>query len=196
MTDESSASEAGRVILTRMLSEQPARLPRKMRAAGYDENDADDLAQEALLRAVRSIATLRGPVSESLVCGWVDSIANNLVSNTRRGQARRPKAVSLDAQLSTDVELADVGEEIASLTALRSLLDSLPDEQRAVFVGRVLEDRPTKELADELGISQDLVRWRLRRARNRLRERLIDSDSDSQGVARRSATIGSTCLVE
>lgn len=164
----------GRSLLEQMVTAQPDRLPRKMRAAGYDATEAEDLGQETLTRAVRSLADLRGPVDEAVVCGWVDSIATNLIRNQRRAMARRPRNQPLapgDAeQPSTTLE--DPTEDLVCRATLQNLLASLPEEQRRVFTARVLDQQPTAQVAQQLGIPADTVRWRLRRARDRLRTQL------------------------
>lgn len=165
--------EESRRILERMITEQPSRLPRKMRAAGYDRTEADDLAQETLLRAVRSLGGIRGPADEALVCGWVDRIATNLVRNQRRDLARRPSTRSLDpTETDPPDDRADPAGDTTCQAALQSLLGVLPPGQREVFIARVLHEHSTKQVAETLGISEDLVRWRLRRARERLRTKV------------------------
>jgi RNA polymerase sigma-70 factor (ECF subfamily) len=170
---DADSAEGNRQILERMVTEQPARLQRKMWAAGYRDGDADDLAQETLLKAVRSLGGVRGPADEALLCGWVDQIATNLVRNQRRNAARRPTTDSLDRS-DTDVpdDDLDLANDIACRATLQSLLDVLPPEQQVVFRARVLMERSTRQVADDLGIPADLVRWRLRRARERLRARV------------------------
>ncbi len=173
---------AHREVLERMVTEQPERLVRKMRRAADASADAEDLAQEVLVRAVRSLAGLRGPADEALVCGWVDTIADNLVRNHHRARSRRPRVDAVDA---TDVaelgdaparpghgdhaDHADHADRIAADDALAALVARLPAGQREVFVARVVDERSTAEVARDLGIGEDLVRWRLLRARERLR---------------------------
>lgn len=60
--------------------------------------------------------------------------------------------------------------------ALAQLISELPPDFASVFVARVIDELPTASVATTLGISEDLVRWRLRRARLLLRER-IDADA-------------------
>jgi RNA polymerase sigma factor (sigma-70 family) len=48
----------------------------------------------------------------------------------------------------------------------------LPADLRTVFIARVIDERPSAEVAAELGISDNLVRWRLHQARERLRSEL------------------------
>ena len=164
-----------RALLARMVSEQPGRLARKMRAAGHPGADADDLAQETLTRALRSLADVRGPADEALLCGWVDRIATNLSSNTRRSLARHPHENPLpeaEDPPGPGLTVQDDADLIACRSTLEVLLAGLPDEQRVVFVARVLEERTSAQVAADLGIPEDSVRWRLRTARRRLREQI------------------------
>lgn len=164
-----SVQSERRELLTRMVAEQPGRLARKMRAAGHHGADAEDLAQETLLRALRSLEGVRGPADEALMCGWVDRIATNLARSAHRTQARHPQDPLESAPEPVDPDDADL---IACRRSLEPLLSGLPESQRVVFVARVLEERSTAEVATELGIPADLVRWRLRTARTRLRDQL------------------------
>jgi RNA polymerase sigma-70 factor (ECF subfamily) len=165
-----------RRVLERMLTEQPDRLARKMRRAADDRAGADDLAQEVLLRAVRSLAGLRGPADEALLCGWVDTIASNLIRNQYRDRARRPHLEALDTAGPDEPAVGDTTDDLvmanAARDALGRLVDVLPPELRAVFIARVIDERPSAEVAASLGISDNLVRWRLHQARERLRHEL------------------------
>jgi RNA polymerase sigma-70 factor (ECF subfamily) len=166
-------SHERRELLERMVIAQPGRLARKMRAAGHEGAEAEDLAQEALVRALTAIEGLRGPAEEALICGWVDRIATNLSRNVRRDLARRPRTGPWQDEDATSGPVSeDDADLIACRRSLEALLSGLPDEQRVVFIARVLEERTTVEVAAELGVSDDLVRWRLRTARRRLRDSL------------------------
>lgn len=172
--DPVTSPEDRLALLERMVAEQPHRLARKMRAAGHPSDDADDLAQETLLRALRSLDGLRGPTDEALMCGWVDRIAVNLSLNASRSLARAPRTTPLpDAHIDEALD-PDEADLFACRRSLDPLLSILPPEQRTVFVALVLEERSTAEVAAELGIPTDLVRWRLRTARRKLRDH-IDS---------------------
>lgn len=88
--------EDHRDILERMVTEQPRRLTNRMLPAVRNRALAEDLSQETLTRALHSVATLRGPAEEALVCGWLESIAANVVRGHARSAARRPVTVDLD----------------------------------------------------------------------------------------------------
>ncbi len=129
---------------------------------------ADDVAQEAFIRAWKALDTfdLERPFGP-----WACRIAANLAVNHVRsprareeglpeGHAEQP-AVSQDPLTGVlDAEARDV---------LARALESLPGEQRAVFVLRVYEEQSYKEIAEGLGLSMGTVMSRLSRAREKLR---------------------------
>ena len=88
--------------------------------------------------------------------------------------ARRPPTQPLAAGESAEPSTAidDPAEDLICRASLEALLAALPDEQRTVFVARVLHQQTTAQVAALLGIPEDTVRWRLRRARERLRTQL------------------------
>jgi RNA polymerase sigma-70 factor (ECF subfamily) len=169
--------EDHRDLLERMVTEQPRRLPNRMLASVRDRTLAEDLSQETLTRALRSLATLRGPAEEALVCGWLDAIATNVLRNHARTATRRPLAVELD-DTAEDTAPSACGlpektvADAETRQAVSDLIAGLPPEYAEVFVARIIDEIPTADVAEALGISQDLVRYRLHRARVLLRERL------------------------
>lgn len=180
VTTTESVSTAGpghRDVLERMLTEQPRRLVNRMMPAVRDRDLAEDLSQETLTRALQSLATLRGPAEEALVCGWLEAIAVNVVRSHARTASRGPRTVEweqvpepIDAQACSMPDQAVTDAE--TRRALAGLIAALPAGLADVFVLRVIDEQPTAEVAKALGISEDLVRWRLRRARMVLRERI------------------------
>src|SRR5690606_33544859 len=78
-----------RSLLLAMISGQPDRLRRRSISLGVAPDDAPDVAQTALLRAWRSIETLRSP-EPGQMCAWLDTIARNVAIDLARQQARAP----------------------------------------------------------------------------------------------------------
>jgi RNA polymerase sigma factor (sigma-70 family) len=163
--------------LARMLDEQPARLARRLRGVVGDPHVAEELAQEAVARAGANLCRLRGGSEEALLCAWLDRIARNVALNHLRDSSRRPASQPLDTTRAA--QLADTaGDAAASLLLadtrqrLRDALDELPAELADVVIARLVHERSTADTARRLGISEALVKWRLHRARARLRERL------------------------
>jgi RNA polymerase sigma-70 factor (ECF subfamily) len=143
---------------------------------------ADDVAQEAFIRAHQALASfdLERPFGP-----WICRIAANLAVNHVRSPEAREEALP-----EGHGETPDRGED-----PLRGVLDRearvvldqavacLPLEQRAVFVLRTVEDFSYREIAEALGISPGTVMSRLFRAR----ERLCDALSPYLGSALRRA---------
>ena len=167
-----------RDCLARMIAREPTRLPRRIVRLVHDAGLAEDLAQESLVRALRSIATVRGG-NEGTVCAWLDRIARNVAFNHAR-DARRPGDASLDAgDGALAATIGDPAPEppaaVAEAEARCALLDAiraLPPDLRDVFLMRDAEGRSTAEKAAALGIGEGLVKWRLHHARKRLRAQL------------------------
>ncbi len=128
---------------------------------------ADDVAQEAFVRAWRSLAGFElgrpfGP--------WVCKIAANLALNHVRSPRAREEGLAEDHQEERapgpgPLELVLDAE---ARRVLEAAVGELPAEQRAVFVLRVFEELSYAEIAEALGLSPGTVMSRLFRARERL----------------------------
>jgi len=156
-----------------------ARLFRVARAIVRDDAEAEDVMQEAYVRAFGQLARFEGRSQWST---WVTRIAvNEALARVRR----RGRFVDTDVQ---DFELREDGgmtpedsrsvtppgpEDLASARELGALLeravDALPDIYRVVFVLREAEGLSTSDTAASLGITEELVKVRLHRARAELR---------------------------
>lgn len=150
------------------------------RLTGSD-NDAADVLQDTFLQAYRHLSSFR---HESRFGTWLYRIATNAALMQRRARSRRPSE-PLDAFLpafdeaglhrATPEELTVTNrvEELIDRRNLvdkaRAAIDRLPDSCRVAFVLRDLEDLPTAEVADVLGIEPAAVRQRVHRARLLLR---------------------------
>ena len=124
--------------------------------------DAEDLVQEALLRAYLGLSRLRDP---DRFGAWLCGIALNLAKmRVRRG--------ALEARLVAERPMDGGFEERAFLHAVRDAVDILPAGQREVVLMHYVDDLPCDEIAAVLGSSPGAVRVRLHRARAQLREEL------------------------
>jgi RNA polymerase sigma-70 factor (ECF subfamily) len=178
MSPSSRPGEAGTcATLTRMLEEQPARLPHRLRGIVRDPHLAEDLAQDAVARAAGNLCRLHGGSDEALLCAWLDRIARNVAFNHLRDTSRRPFAQPLDT--TTETELPEANEDVAATLLLadtrgqlREALDELPRDLRDVVIARLVQERSTANTAHRLGISEALVKWRLHQTRAQLRRRL------------------------
>lgn len=131
---------------------------------------ADDVTQEAFLRAHRALASYDrarpfGP--------WMCRIAANLAINHVRSPEAREDELDEAALAARPSPAADgplgVLLEKEARDVLEDALGQLPAEQRAVFVLRTFDDLSYKEIAEALGLEVGTVMSRLSRAREKLR---------------------------
>src|SRR3990170_9082348 len=141
-----------------------------------DSAEAEDLAQEAFLRAFRRLASFD---AERPFGPWMRRVAANLCLNML--QQRRPTPAELDDEMDEvpgdpreTPELAGDRSELAQ--RVRSGLFRLPDSYRAVIELRHYQDMSYDEMAAALGIGVGEVRPRLFRARRMMARWLTDDD--------------------
>ena len=141
------------------------------------ETDAPDIVQETFLQVYRHLSTFRGVAQFST---WLYRIATNAGLMHRRARARRP-AESLDGFLprfDADGRLEATPDALRIASRADELLDRrvlankaqaaiqrLPDLYREAFVLRDLEELPTADVAQVLGVDPATVRQRVHRAR-------------------------------
>jgi len=145
--------------------------------------DAEEVAQETLLRVFGSFSQLREP---ERVRPWVFRIAKNACLMKRRKSIFAPmQELSLDelgAGLDGEPRAFEIGDS-SSLpedellrselrVALHRAVAELPETYRAVVLLRDLEELSTEETAQILDITSDAVKTRLHRGRLALRQKL------------------------
>jgi RNA polymerase sigma factor (sigma-70 family) len=140
-----------------------------------DEHDAEDVVQEACLRALRFIHTQRGQNSRAWLLTIVRNTCCTWLEKNRPNELTRP--VPLDSDTEPAAENADpqalaIGR--ADRELVRQAVEELPIEYREVIVLRELEELSYKEVAHVVGIPLGTVMSRLSRARARLEQTLRD----------------------
>lgn len=121
--------------------------------------DAEDLVQEIFLRALSGWAKFR---RESSARTWLWAITRHVLQEHFRQRERQRR---LKTQLeATEHHTPARSPDVNSRLVLEEALASLPDGQRRVFVLRVIQDRPSQEVARMLGWSDVRVRVALFRA--------------------------------
>jgi RNA polymerase sigma-70 factor (ECF subfamily) len=135
-----------------------------------NQHDAEDVVQEAYLRAFRFFDGFRGEEGK----GWLLAV----VRNTCRTWVRRQKGgiprVVFDEQIHSQNREDSSAEsdlvEEARLGSLRECLELLPVDYRGVLVMREMEELSYKEIADIASLPLGTVMSRLSRARKRLED--------------------------
>ncbi|HEV3079427.1 MAG TPA: sigma-70 family RNA polymerase sigma factor [Gemmataceae bacterium] len=134
---------------------------------------AEDLTQEAFLRAWRQARQLRVPQAAR---AWLLRITMNVWRDQmRRGQSPVARAGPLGDYRSHREQQPDqqvAGQE--NIQRVLQALQSLPERQRQVLQLSVCDDLSAAEIADVLGTSSDAVKASLCVARKKLREQLHD----------------------
>jgi RNA polymerase sigma-70 factor (ECF subfamily) len=153
------------------------RLYRLARGILRNDSEAEDVVQEAYVRAFTHLESFRG---DSSLSTWLSRIAmNEALGRLRR---RRP-AVELDSlpqgaleaeiiqfplSAAADPEKSMAQREIQAV--VERAIDELPEAFRLVFITRVIEGMNVEETAEILSLKPETVKSRLHRARNMLRD--------------------------
>ena len=145
-----------------------------------DRDMAEDLAQEAFLKAWRSFSSFR---EDSGFSTWMHRLTTNLCLDYLRKQVRQKEvatAVSLDDEEEGWVEPADpAGDPHARLEerergrVLAKALEELPDHHRRLILMRELAGMRYQEIADATGADLGTVKSRIARAREQLKKILL-----------------------
>lgn len=148
-------------------------LPHLDAAYGYarylarDDHAAEDIVQEAFVRALRAIDGCRGNPK-----AWLLTIVRNAFHDWARANNR---TTPHDIQDMADCEQPDAAlERTNAIACVRYLIESLPEPFRAVLVLRELEDMSYREIAEITGAPVGTVMSRLARARSMLSALVLD----------------------
>lgn len=135
-----------------------------------NNNDAEDVSQEAVLRAFRFFDTFRGEDGRV----WLLTIVRNTYLTWIRRQVPRQNVDEFDERLHTDIETALTPESEflrhATADQVRRAIESLPAEYREVILMRELEQMAYKEIAAVTQTPLGTVMSRLSRGRSMLRQ--------------------------
>ncbi|WP_135546600.1 RNA polymerase sigma factor [Paenibacillus cymbidii] len=148
--------------------------PHVYRTAYYmlgNEQDALDVAQEALIRIYTKIQTYE---EKALFKTWVQRIVTNICIDKFR--KKRP-SVSIEEHEMVFTSAHDVEDEVLSTFVAKDIqeaIDKLPAHHRSVVVLRYLHDFSYNEIADSLGLPLNTVKSYLFRARHQLQQLLQD----------------------
>ena len=144
--------------------------------------DADDAAQEAMIRVVRHLDRFDG---RSAFTTWVYRIATNAALDELRKRKRRPQLHIVDDEDHVRPELADEVahrriDAVADRITIDAALAGLPDEFRAAVVMRDVGDLDYAEIAAALDVPVGIVKSRIARGRRMLVEALGNREPPSR----------------
>jgi len=147
-------------------ADEVAAMRRYARSLTRDRDDADDVVQDALVRAIERQATYQQGRDRRR---WLLAIVHNVfISGTRReaAEARRN-----DRFAETQVAHSEAPQELhARLAEIARSFAALPDHHRAVLHLTAIEGLSYQECADVLGVPTGTIMSRIARARAALRQ--------------------------
>ncbi|WP_157721914.1 RNA polymerase sigma factor [Tumebacillus avium] len=129
------------------------------------QHDAEDLAQDSLMKVCRNLHTYRG---DCAIQSWVYRI----ILNTQRDAVRKKKNVTM-VELSETASTSEGFETQVNMKMLiQKMLGELTGVDRQIFILRFVQDLPLKEVASLLEMKEATVKTRLFRLRDRLKGHL------------------------
>jgi len=136
------------------------------------DRDAEDVTQEASLRAFKAITSFRGGNARS----WFLTIVRHTTWNWLRRERGHREEMEFDEELHGGEDFSTNPETIlmrkADVAAVHQAIEALPPEYREVIILRELENCAYKEIADIAGLPVGTVMSRLARARSQLQSLL------------------------
>ena len=136
------------------------------------QKEAEDLAQEVFIKAGQSLDSFR---NEAQVSTWLYRIATNAAID----QIRQPNFQRETGGLPIEPELVGAGQSLendalrrATNDCIRGVIDGLPENYRVPLILSELQGLPNQQIADVLGLSLDVVKVRLHRGKERLKQEL------------------------
>jgi RNA polymerase sigma-70 factor, ECF subfamily len=153
------------------------RLYRLARGILRNDSEAEDVVQEAYVRAFTHLESFRG---DSSLSTWLSRIAmNEALGRLRRqrpavelnalpGRALQAEIIPFPLAASDDPEKSMAQREIQAV--VEHAIDELPEAFRLVFITRVIEGMNVEETAEILALKPETVKSRLHRARTMLRD--------------------------
>jgi len=186
-----AAQRGDRDALDRLLRRHYDRIHAVCRRIAGSTRDADDAAQEALIRIVRALDRFDGRASFST---WSYRIATNAALDELRKRSRRPQlhVVADDDHPASTEPVDDLAqrrvEGVADRISIEAALAELPEEFRVPVVMRDVGDLDYAEIAEALAVPIGTVKSRIARGRRMLVERLGNRDPGDERPTREAST--------
>ena len=159
-----------------------------------NREDAQDIAQEAFLKAYNSLSSFRG---DSKFSSWLYRIVSNVCLDFKRRQGRRPSSsltVEDDEGETLELDIADESQSPEALLerkltreAVRRGLQELPDEQRQILLLREIQGLSYEEIGEAMGLEPGTVKSRIFRARKKLCAFLLQDGNIPDSISSRTS---------
>lgn len=150
------------------------------RRCGGDRELAEDVTQEAWLRALREWP--RKGIPETPLA-WLTTVARNLIVDQLRKKVHTPLDLVAAAELLAAVDDDEVTESAELASAVTRALTRLPKDEARLLEAFHFEKSKVAQIAESLGVTERAIEGRLRRARERLRHELEITVIAMRGMA-------------
>jgi len=172
-------SESDRHFMEELYREYQPLMLRLANKIVRDPDTAEDIVEEVLLSFISKIETLTRQSRPVLRAYIVTSIRNRSINHLRRAKSERTRNVhDGEALLENHADdCGDIDAELIFLDTRRELkraLRALPIEERRVLEMKFFLEMSDSEIAETLGIKRESVGKRVLRAKNRLRQILVE----------------------
>ncbi|CAN5243441.1 RNA polymerase sigma factor [soil metagenome] len=158
-------------LLRQRIAELLPRLRRFARTLAWKPEDADDLVQIAVERALKSMHQWR---EDTRLDSWIFRIMKNAWTDELRSRARRDEVLAPE-EAGEHVGVSETGSLITRLS-VEAAMAKLPDEQRMAVALVLVEGLSYKEAAEVLELPIGTLTSRLARGREALQRLLVDGE--------------------
>ncbi|HEY0322003.1 MAG TPA: RNA polymerase sigma factor [Pyrinomonadaceae bacterium] len=135
-------------------------------------DDAEDVAQEALLLAFKALPSIEQP---SKFAAWLGAVTRNRALRfNKRESTQKQGRVELDEVLLAEIDALSrpfLAEREAN-EELRLALEGVPDDYALVLRMHFLDEMPLKRIAAYLGVPVSTIKWRVHKGKQLLREQV------------------------
>jgi RNA polymerase sigma factor (sigma-70 family) len=167
MSSRPSNPDAARPATTEELLSHADWVRRLSRALLSDANEAEDVAQDAWVAALR-----RPPTAGDGLRGWWARVVRSTASNHRRSESRRTEReqrIAFERAEATDPQIDTTLEAHRRLAAA---IEALDEPLRSVIVAHYFHGASSREIAEREGVADSTIRTRLQKALGELRREL------------------------
>ncbi len=170
-TMETSTEASPEQLLDELVREHLDAVYRVAFSVVRDSALAEDVAQDAILKAWRALPTFRG---DSSLRSWVLRITHNTAISTLRKRREELWDPAMLPEQESRTSTEDEAVQHMSIDAFEEALDQLDELSRSIIVLREVEGLPYDEIAELVGVPLPTVKTRLLRGRRVLASALSD----------------------
>ena len=142
-----------------------------------NQNDVEDVVQEVLIQALKSIHTLKSPYAFS---SWLNRIVVNTCSN-KNARGAKYDLQSFDPETYESILKIDerkipenIVEQIDQCSTILALIARLPKAQRTSLLLYYFDDMSYKEIANRLGVTVGAVSYNISKAKENLKNMIAE----------------------